>query len=125
MDYQKENDDLLKEDNITIVESEIKFGNKKILIKDVESIYIGEQNPAKDRAFVYIAIGIVLIVFTTRWFMAGGFLAVLAGIVTFFDSRRRYTLFIKTSDSENGVARSYDLKRIKLLKKVLEEKTAL
>ena len=57
--------------------------------------------------------------------MAGGFLAVLAGIVTFFDSRRRYTLFIKTSDSENGVARSYDLKRIKLLKKVLEEKTAL
>lgn len=125
MDYQKENDGLLKEDNITVVGTEIKFGNKKVLIKDVESVYIGEQNPAKDRAFVYIAIGIVLIVFTTRWFMAGGVLAILAGIVTFFDSRRRYTLFIKTSDSENGVTRSYDLKRIKLLKKELEEKTAL
>ena len=113
---------VLKEENISFTERELVAGNKKISLKDIESIYIGEQNPAKDKAYAYIGIGVVLLIFTTRWFMAGGALAVLAGIVTFFDSRRKYTVLVKTKAGEKPVAVSYDLKRMKLIESCLNEK---
>lgn len=114
---------VLDEENISFKEGLIVVGKKEFLIGDIESIYIGEQNPAKDRGFAFIAIGIVLIIFTTRWFMAGGVFGILAGIVSFFDSRRKYTLWIKWQEKEMPVAVSYDLKRIKLIQAVLQEKT--
>lgn len=114
---------VLKEEKIYFTERELVAGNKKISLKDIESIYIGEQNPAKDRAYAYIGIGVVLLIFTTRWFMAGGALAVLAGIVTFFDSRRKYSVIVKTQNGETPVAASYDVKKIKLIESYVKEKT--
>ena len=120
-----DNNQLLKEENISLTEDEIIVGKKKISLLEVESIYIGEQNPAKDRAYAYIAIGVVLIIFTTRWFMAGGVLAILTGIVSFFDSRRKYTVILKKKENETPVAVSYDLKRIKQIEAILKEKISL
>ena len=117
-----ENNQILKEENISLTEDEIIVGKNKISLADIESIYIGEQNPAKDRAYAYVAIGIVLIIFTTRWFMAGGVLAILAGIVTFFDSRRKYTVLLKNKEKETPVAVSHDLRRIKQIETILKEK---
>jgi len=119
-----EKDQILNEENISFKEGVVFVGKKEVLINDIESIYIGEKNPAKDRGYAYIAIGIVLVIFTTRWFMAGGVFAILAGIVSFFDSRRKYTVFIKSKEKEIPVAVSYDLKRIKLIQTALQEKKA-
>ncbi|ORU92220.1 MAG: hypothetical protein A6F70_02095 [Cycloclasticus sp. symbiont of Bathymodiolus heckerae] len=90
-----ENKNILEGEGISVTETHIIVNKKKTLISDIDSVFIGEQNPAKSRGFALIAIGVVLIVFTGRWFYAGGFLAVLAGIVSFFDSRRKYTVFLK------------------------------
>ncbi|MEO1896096.1 MAG: DUF6232 family protein [Methylococcales bacterium] len=116
-------EELLKEERINFSDTEVILGNQKILFSEIESIYIGEQNPAKDRAFVFIALGIVLIVFTTRWFLAGGVLAVLAGIVTFFDSRRKYTVIIKKAGKEIPASASYNLKKAKTILAYLKEKS--
>jgi len=116
-------DQVLKDEGISITELHIIVNKKKTLITDVESVFIAEQNPAKSRGYALIAIGVVLIIFTGRWFFAGGFLAVLAGIVSFFDSRRKYTVFLKTNKTDVPVAVSYDLKRIKEINANLKEKT--
>ena len=41
-----ENNQILKEENISLTEDEIIVGKNKISLADIESIYIGEQNPA-------------------------------------------------------------------------------
>ncbi|ORU92156.1 MAG: hypothetical protein A6F72_04310 [Cycloclasticus sp. symbiont of Poecilosclerida sp. N] len=113
----------MEEEKIALSGETLTLGKSKIALASIESIYIGEQNPARDRAYVFIAIGAVLIIFTSRWFMAGGFLSVLAGIVSFFDSRRKYSLLIKTKEKEIVAFVSYDLRKVKKTKAYLEEKT--
>lgn len=114
---------LLKEERIFLSDSEVLLGKKKIPFADIESIYIGEQNPARDRAYVFIAIGMILVAFTSRWFLAGGVLAILAGIVTFFDSRRKYTVIIKKAGKEIPATASYDLKKVKTILAFLKKKS--
>lgn len=118
-----ENEDILKKENISFTDDKLIVSGKKITLSEIESIVLTEANPARDRAFLFIAIGVILIIFTSRWFMAGGFLAVLAGIVTFFDSRRKYTIYAKTPNGEKPVAASYDYERIKQIKALVSEKT--
>ena len=114
-------EEILKGEQISFSDDVIKVDKKTINFNDVESIYIGEQNLSKDKAFAYIAIGVVLIIFTSRWFMAGGVLAILAGIVTFFDSRRKYSVILKTKQGDTTVSASYDIKKIKSIEKVIKE----
>jgi len=114
---------ILKEEQIIIGDTELKVAGKKFVIEEVESVFIGETNPARDRAYVFIAIGAILTIFTARWFMAGGVLAILAGIVTFFDSRRKYIIYIKTKDKDVPVCASYDYSKAKKIKAILAEKT--
>jgi hypothetical protein len=120
-----ENQQILEEENIKFTNEEMVVSGKKIAISDMESVFLTEANPARDRAYAFIAIGVVLFVFTSRWFMAGGALAVLAGIVTFFDSRRKYTIFVKTQKGDKAVVASYDYARIKKIKQLITEKTSL
>ena len=119
-----EKNTILEEEGIKFTKEEMIVSGKKIAISDIESFFLTEANPARDRAYAFIAIGVVLFVFTSRWFMAGGALAVLAGIVTFFDSRRKYTVFVKTQKGDKAVVASYDFTRIKKIKEILSEKTA-
>jgi len=113
---------VLKEDNISFTKEGLVVGKMKLPFNEMESIFIGEKNPAKDRAYAYIGIGIVLVIFTSRWFLAGGVLAILAGIVTFFDSRRKYSLIVQMKAEEKVVAVSYDLKRIQMIENCINEK---
>lgn len=117
-------DAILEEENIKFINETMMVSGKKIAISDIESVFLTEANPARDRAYAFVAIGVVLFIFTSRWFMAGGALAVLAGIVTFFDSRRKYTIFVKTKNGDKAVAASYDYSRIKKIKALISEKTA-
>ena len=117
-------DKLLKEENISFIDNGIVVSKKKTLFSEIESVYIGEQNPSRERGFALIAIGVVLIIFTTRWFMAGGMVAILAGIVTFFDSRRKYCIIVKTKTDEKPIAASYDLNKIKTLEGAIKKKAA-
>ncbi|PCI23245.1 MAG: hypothetical protein COB62_00150 [Piscirickettsiaceae bacterium] len=119
------NETILKEEKISLTDTQLNVAAKSFVINEIESIYIGETNPAKERAYVFIAIGAVLTIFTSRWFMAGGVLAILAGIVTFFDSRRKYTIYIKTKKGDTAVTAGHDFKRIKAIKELLTKKTTL
>lgn len=114
---------ILKNEHITIGDAELRVNGKKYVIEEIDTVFIGEANPARDRAYAFIAIGIVLTIFTSRWFMAGGVLAVLAGIVTLFDSRRKYTVYIKTNKKDVPMYAGYDYAKVKQIKAALAEKT--
>ncbi|PHS72722.1 MAG: hypothetical protein COB22_03845 [Cycloclasticus sp.] len=118
------NEEILKQENIVILDDGLRVDRKEYKLSDIESLYIGEQNPARDRAYVFIAVGIILMVLTSRWFFAGGVVSILAGIVTFFDSRRKYTIILKTKDFEKAIVASYDLKKIKIIEAEIRKKTA-
>ena len=55
-----ENEQILEEENIKFTNEEMVVSGKKIAISDMESIFLTEANPARDRAYAFIAIGVVL-----------------------------------------------------------------
>ena len=115
-------EELLNEEKIKFSDGEQVVESKVFAFSDIQSIYIGEQNPARNRAYAIIAVGIVLVILTTRWFLAGGVFAILVGIVSFFDSRRHYSVILKTKTGDATIAKREDLRRIKKTHGYLNEK---
>lgn len=109
-------------DGLSFTDNQVVVEGKKHALSDIQSVYIGEDNPAKNRGIAIIAIGVVLIALGERWIYAGGFFAILVGIVSFFDSRSRYSLVFKKGEKDQVALYSYNLNNIKAMKDALDVK---